>query len=76
MMNQENGKERNWQHQFNISERQELVRGNFKVYGTQHLVFGREREGKILKSINRKDHRTYIYWVKGKFKSKYVNKNK
>ena len=47
MMNQENGKERNWQHRFNISERQELVRGNFKVYGTQHLVFGREREGKI-----------------------------
>ena len=43
MMNQENGKERNWQHQFNISERQELVRGNFKVYGTQHLVFGKEK---------------------------------
>ena len=54
MMNQENGKERNWQHQLNTSERQELVRGNFKVYGTQHLVFGRERKGKILKIYKQK----------------------
>lgn len=34
-MNQENGKERNWQHQFNISKRQRGgKRGNFKASRT------------------------------------------